>query len=62
MEQGGSNAFRIHAQIQHQAGHGQRVADVGLAAAAADPVVRLVGKVVGSKVLLFPLIYVNNLI
>ena len=47
MEQGGGNALRIHAQIQHQAGHGQRVADVGLAAAAADPVVRLIGKVIG---------------
>ena len=43
VEQGGSDALGVHAQVQHQPGHGQRVADVGLAAAAADALVGIVG-------------------
>ena len=47
VQQGGGNALGVHAQIQHQPGHGQRVADIGLAAAAAHAVVGVVGQVVG---------------
>ena len=47
VQQGGGNALGIHAQIQHQPGHGQRMADIGLAAAAAYPLVGSVSKVVG---------------
>ena len=47
MQQGGGNALGVHAQIQHQPGDCQRVADIGLAAAAAHAVVGVVGQLVG---------------
>ena len=47
VQQGGGNALGVHAQVQHQPGHSQRVADIGLAAAAADALVGVVGHVVG---------------
>ena len=47
VQQGSGNALGIHAQIQHQPGNGQRMADIGLAAAAAHPLVGSVGKIVG---------------
>ena len=46
VEQSGGDALGVHAQVQHQPGHGQRVADVGLAAAAADALVGIVGQVI----------------
>ena len=36
----------VHAKVQHQPGHSQRMADIGLAAAAADALVGSVGKVI----------------
>ena len=47
VEQGGGDALGVHAQVQHQAGHRQRVADIGLAAAAAGVLVGVVGHAVG---------------
>ena len=47
VQQGSGNTFGVHAQVQHQPGHSQRVADIGLAAAAADALVGVVGHVVG---------------
>ncbi len=47
VEQGGSDALTVHAEIQHQAGHGQRVADIRLTAAAADALVGLIRHVIG---------------
>ena len=46
VQQGRSNALGVHAKIQHQPCHGQRVADIRLAAAAAHPLVGSVGKVI----------------
>ena len=46
MEQGGGDALAVHAEVQHEAGHSQRVADIGLTAAAADPLVGVVGQIV----------------
>ena len=47
MQQSGGNALGVHAQIQHQPGDCQRVADIGLAAAAAHAVVGVIGQFVG---------------
>ena len=47
MQQSGGNALGVHAQIQHQPGDCQRVADIGLAAAAAHAVVGVIGQLVG---------------
>ena len=47
MQQGGGNALGVHAQIQHQPGDCQRVADIGLAAAAAHAVMGVIGQLVG---------------
>ena len=44
---GGGDALGVHAQIQHQPGDCQRVADIGLAAAAAHAIVGVVGQLVG---------------
>ena len=47
VQQGGGDALGVHPQVQHQPGHRQRVADIGLAAAAAGVLVGLVGHAVG---------------
>ena len=47
MQQGGGDALGVHAQIQHQPGDCQRVADIGLAAAAAHAVMGVIGQLVG---------------
>ena len=46
VQQGRSNALGVHTKVQHQPCHGQRVADIRLAAAAAHPLVGSVGKVI----------------
>ena len=47
VEQGGGDALGVHAQVQHQPRHRQRMADIGLAAAAAGVLVGLVRHAVG---------------
>ena len=47
VQQGGGDALGVHAEVQHEAGHGQRVADIRLTAAAADALVGVVGHIVG---------------
>ena len=46
VQQSCRDALGIHAEVQHQAGHRKRMADIRLAAAAADALVGLVGKVI----------------